>query len=240
MTYNLSQIKLSTDQDFNRILIGKIAPSWETYWSYKGHTVGQCYTQGRVAYINIPKCASSFLKDALNWEKRCFDNMNQRVADPLYYTQVDHIMVVMRDPYDRWLSGIAEYFELYFPNDETVFEFLDFPHAQRFICDRVSFDDHTESQLFFLQNVPLDKCVFFKMNAHLGTKVHEFLDSQGITNTVNTAPPKNSTAKSSYKGRIVSKINSILRNDLTLYKQVLAYMQDDYDFMDQYVWYWGD
>ena len=240
MIYNLSEVALIKDQQSNRILSGKIMPSWETLWAHKGHRAGHCYVRDRIAYLNTPKCASSFLKDALDWEQQCFDNMEQSVDVPVYYTSVDHIMVVIRDPYERWLSGIAEYFELYYPNDESVFEFLEFSHSQQFICDRVAFDDHTESQLFFLQNVPLDKCVFFKMNANLGTKVHEFLNTQGVANTVNIAQPKNTTAKASFKGRIMSKMNNILRNDLTLYKQVLAYMEDDYDFIDKYVWYWDD
>ena len=95
MIYNLSEVALIKDQQSNRILSGKIMPSWETLWAHKGHRVGQCYVRDRIAYLNIPKCASSFLKNALGWNHRCFDNMVQSIDVPVYYTSVDHIMVVM-------------------------------------------------------------------------------------------------------------------------------------------------
>jgi hypothetical protein len=107
-------------------------------------------------YVYIPKNASSWTKPNLKdfgWE---FYNYHIDKLDK-------HALVVLRDPVDRWLSGIAEYFALYhskFKIDswtESVFEL---------VFDRVCFDDHTERQLKFLHGLDTDNCTFFNFDTY--------------------------------------------------------------------------
>jgi len=101
-------------------------------------------------YVHIPKNASSWTKPNLldwGWE---FYNYH---TDGLNKTAI----VVLRDPVERWLSGIAEYFALYHkdisaPNDNK--ELLDI------VFDRITFDDHTELQVKFIQGLDTDQCIF--------------------------------------------------------------------------------
>ena len=123
-------------------------------WQYKGHHYGECMSHwdSEYMYVYIPKNASSWTKPNLKdfgWE---FYNYH---TDKLH----KHALVVLRDPIERWVSGIAEYFTLYHPNFDTW-------AADTFdlIFDRISFDDHTERQVKFVHGLDTDNCTFFEFN----------------------------------------------------------------------------
>ena len=119
-------------------------------WSDKGHVYGQCMTKSDtdLAYVNIPKNASSWTKPNLldwGWE---YYNYHEDQIDKTF-------IVVLRDPVERWISGIAEYLTLYHPNFKLhEFEALDL------IFERVSFDDHTDRQVNFIHGLDTDSCIF--------------------------------------------------------------------------------
>ena len=77
-------------------------------WESRGHIQGQCmsHADSQYMYINIPKNASSWTKPNLldhSWEFYNYrtDNLDKQA------------LVVLRDPVDRWISGIAEFLTLY-------------------------------------------------------------------------------------------------------------------------------
>jgi hypothetical protein len=118
-------------------------------WQHKGHVYGECMScpDSDLMYVYIPKNASSWTKPNLRdwgWE---FYNYH---TDGLNKTAI----VVLRDPVERWLSGIAEYFALY-QNKVSHNESL-----QSIIFDRITFDDHTEKQVKFIQGLDTDRCIF--------------------------------------------------------------------------------
>jgi len=119
-------------------------------WTHKGHRFGECmsHPNSDLMYINIPKNASSWTKPNLQdwgWE---FYNYH---TDQLDKTAI----VVLRDPVERWLSGIAECLTLYHP----TFDLQDMETVE-LIFDRIVFDDHTEQQVKFLQGIDTDRCIF--------------------------------------------------------------------------------
>lgn len=118
-------------------------------WQHKGHCYGECMSapDTDLMYVHIPKNASSWTKPNLrDWGWQFYN----------YHTdQLDKTaIVVLRDPVERWLSGIAEYFALYH-NTTDINESL-----QRIIFDRITFDDHTEHQVKFVQGLDTDRCIF--------------------------------------------------------------------------------
>lgn len=128
-----------------------------TQWSHKGHDYGTCmsHPNGLLMYVNIPKNASSWTKPNLfdwGWEFYNYhtDVLTHKVS-----------IVALRDPVDRWLSGIAEYFALYYPEFK-----LDSPEAIELVFDRVCFDDHTERQINFIHGLDTDQCIFLKCDAN--------------------------------------------------------------------------
>ena len=123
-----------------------------TEWQHKGHCYGECMSHPNtdLMYVYIPKNASSWTKPNLrDWGWQFYN----------YHTdQLDKIaIVVLRDPVARWLSGIAEYFALY---QNTTNDLVDNKSLQHIIFDRITFDDHTEKQVKFVQGLDTSKCIF--------------------------------------------------------------------------------
>ena len=146
-------------------------------WSHKGHELGQCIASpnNKMALVQIPKNASSYWKTWLGmqgWKPKLY---NQLSNETVYFT-------VLRDPVDRWLSGIAEYFVTYHSNHKP----------NKFIADLVQdiivVDDHTETQSYFLQ--PFQSVEFFdikKLNQvwnflNIQPKEHWYLNPINYTN----------------------------------------------------------
>ena len=83
--------------------------SFLEYYQSKGHVFGECMSlpDNDLMYVNIPKNASSWTKpNLLDWK---WENYNYH-TDNLYHKTA---IIVLRDPVERWLSGIAEYLYLY-------------------------------------------------------------------------------------------------------------------------------
>jgi len=92
-------------------------------------------------YISIPKNASSFVSDWL------FEN--EWASRPIEATNPTYVALVLRDPIDRWCSGIAEYLQwLEIQPDEYT------PATDKLIFDVVNrFNDHTWPQHVFYENI---------------------------------------------------------------------------------------
>ena len=92
-------------------------------------------------YISIPKNASSFVSDWL------FEN--DWATQPIESTNPTYVALVLRDPIDRWCSGIAQYLQwLEIQPDEYT------PATDKLIFDVVNrFDDHTWPQHVFYENI---------------------------------------------------------------------------------------
>lgn len=126
-----------------------------------GHGSGIVDPTGEIFIINIPKNASSYI---LDWSS----HHGWRTTVSYNTNQVKQMIVVLRDPLSRWLSGISQYLCTYilsvhgpngpvFPGEPitshdismTATQFIDQynPVAERLIMDVVSrFDDHVWPQ----------------------------------------------------------------------------------------------
>jgi len=231
-------------------LVGKIIPSWETKYQQSGHIVGQCYqcqTDPGIIFINIPKCASSFMKREvtnLGWQPRFLKLGPRPITNEeeiLNLDSINKIIVILRDPYSRWLTGIGEYFKLYFEEKEKVFEYLDNPLTLHLLANQVAFDDHTVSQLYFLQNVPLEKCVFFKQDHNLNLKLFAYFhDILGIENTIIAAHPMHVSKQFTFNARVKQHLEKLLHSNSTAYTKIQKALTKDYEFTEELVSYWGD
>jgi len=148
------------------------------HWEPKGHTFGTCMSKpgSDIMYVNIPKNASSWTKPNLldhNWE---FYNYH---LDNLYHK---HALVVLRDPVERWLSGIAEYFTLYHENldlDLVNQAFYDL------LMDQITLDDHTEKQVYFVEGLDPNRCTFMMCNKDYRVNFQKWLQDLSLWNGKN-------------------------------------------------------
>ena len=119
-------------------------------WASMGHNIGECYygVSHNYTYVHIPKNASSYIKSCL-----------LQTNDWLYsekFIANDQYLVVLRDPIERWTSAIAQI--LMAEDNHMSFDEL---------ANVITTDDHTETQIYFLQTVDLSKTVFFMVNSNL-------------------------------------------------------------------------
>lgn len=128
-------------------------------WAHLGHRLGECWVDevNNISYIHIPKNASSFVKGVLMgcggfWHhSETLVNSNEN-------------LIVLRDPIDRWCSGITQY--LYNSKQDLSIDE---------VFDKITFDDHTELQTYFLQGVDLDKSTFMLVNDTLKSKLNDWI-----------------------------------------------------------------
>ena len=142
--------------------------------------------------VNIPKNASSYM---LDWARR--HQWITTVADD-HSDTITEMIVILRDPLDRWVSGIVQYLNTYIlsvqgPNGPV---FPDEPYSpynwpmnavqwidgynqttERLIFDVVNrFDDHVWPQHEFFENLlPLVKRKYFLLDRNFDAAIADYL-----------------------------------------------------------------
>jgi hypothetical protein len=175
-------------------------------WAHLGHTLGECWNDSdkSITFVNIPKNASSFIKGCL------LSSGNFTHSDSL--VTADHYLVALRDPIDRWISGIAQ-----FMNDENNQSV-----TLHDLVDRVTIDDHTELQTYFLEGVDLDRCTFIQVDKNLRTNLSAwFKENDYIVNMDNI--PNINQGNQLLKDRFAAMVDG---NSQIKLKLVTHYEQD--------------
>lgn len=140
--------------------------------NYDGYGSGFLSPDGRCFYVNISKNASSYMADTLSrqgWTSCRYGH------DNCDYSQVEKLLIVLRDPVDRWCSGVAQYLvtkilnfigvNSYF-DSENAYDVTDealsaasfivaySPLMERFIFDNLDLlDDHVWQQHEFYKHI---------------------------------------------------------------------------------------
>lgn len=207
--------------------------NWQNYWTPKGHTYGQCLTKDQwpYIYINIPKNSSSWTSALLaHWclcqRDNYFNNQDLQNKTPV---------IILRDPASRWLSGIGEYINLYHPGtnlnniNDTMLEW---------IFDRVAFDDHTEQQTMFIQNINYNNAIWFYSDDSLSTNFTKWLYSiNELNETYIPSPPENTTQSNGSKIQIKQFFKSRLDSNPKWQYKIRQYFADDYKLIQEVKFY---
>lgn len=202
------------------------------YYKIKGHVFGECMSHPNtdLMYINIPKNASSWTKTNLkdwNWE---FYNYH---TDNLYHK---HALVVLRDPVDRWLSGISEYMYLHHRN-------FDVGHISNtflnLVFDRIAFDDHTDSQVLFLQNLNLSNCTFFWCDESYRENFSHFLNSTKMPNNYYSYNYQHVTKDEPIRSKFKKIFQQAIENNSKYNQKLQWYFAKDYNLIRSTKFYAG-
>jgi hypothetical protein len=172
-------------------------------WAHLGHKLGECWHKSNITYLHIPKNASSFVKG-------CLINSGWQHSDT--FVKADQYLVVLRDPLERWLSGMAE-FQVNSGQSE-----LDIETAFK----TITFDDHTEQQIYFLKGVDLINTTFLKCNSDLRKNLNKFMLENGFNLGVANVP--NINTRDTVKQTIIDR----LRHYIDVYPEFKDCIKDHF------------
>ena len=203
--------------------------SFLEYYQSKGHTFGECMSKSDsdLMYVNIPKNASSWTKPNLldfNWEIYNYH------TDNLYHKTA---MIVLRDPVERWASGIAEYLYLYhrdWTDQAFTAELLDL------IFDKIAFDDHTEKQVYFIEGLDLSRCVFFWFDDNYRKNFSNFLIENQMPNRYWNYEKQHVSNNEPIRKKFKEIFVEALENSKYLH-QIQQYFKQDYDLINSVKFY---
>lgn len=154
-------------------------------WLNKGHNLGEgmLSPDNKYFYLNIPKNASSNIKKALldaGWGYASLSDWPET-----------KILVVLNDPVERWIGGITQYLSIYHNDiidniigDAEIYGYLPLTGeklALSLIFDRLTFDDHTERQAIFLNDILLSRCIWVMIDENFNKNFTKLLNELGYT-----------------------------------------------------------
>jgi hypothetical protein len=150
---------------------------WKNQHTARGFVPGGMFVKDNLVYIPIPKNSSSYIGQLLlknNW------NIGNFLTTDLTNKQ---LIILLRDPIDRWISGMAEYLcSSLLKNGRTSDDIIKNWNGivQDLVFDQVIFDDHTEKQVYFIQGIPIENCVFFNSAKQPEQAVKKYLTTYDV------------------------------------------------------------
>lgn len=196
--------------------------------------------------VNIPKNASSYI---LSWAQA--HNWFTAVLSDDNWLEINELIVVLRDPLQRWVSGLAQYLKTYilcpvgpngpvFPGmhyskDDYGMSADDFiagynQNTERLIFDNVyRFDDHVWPQIDFVQHLRPDlPRKYFLINPEFNVKFGNYL---GLT------PMSGLDKNNGNDNEDTKKLNSFIKQRLNIRPELVDRVKRayaiDYEFIEK-------
>jgi len=182
-------------------------------------------------YVFIPKNASTYLTHLLR------NHLNWQMSFNYVYHKRKQYIVCLRDPMDRWYSGVAEYFsrchkELFTKTPDK--DLIDF------IFERVYLDEHTLPQVDFLTGLNTENITFFKFGDDLSDNIKDFLIKNNWCEDVDlesllTSRHYNRTSSNDLKKTWIAMLKSNMTEDVQ--KHIQHFYHKDYELFNSVEFY---
>jgi len=189
-------------------------------WAHLGHRLGECWVDdiNNISYIHIPKNASSFVKGVLIGSGGFW-----RHSETLINSNENLIM--LRDPIERWCSGITQYL-FNSKQDLSVDE----------IFEKITFDDHTDLQTYFLQGVDLNNATFMLVGDNLKANLNNWIYNRPYRTNVDIAIQYNSSNEDSRRTTKEYYVN-LLEQNPELVLKLQQHFEEDYKLIGSVKFY---
>lgn len=197
------------------------------------HEIGQCLSDrnNKLLYINIAKNASTWTKEYFvkGYKWNSWDNF---IRFPVIRNF--HKLVILRDPYERWLSGIVTYLMREQVNLNLSNESI------KLLLTKIEFDEHTWPQTRFLSGLDTGDCTFFKFDHDLQKNIQNFMDikkqiKSDTFNLVNNLE-RNSLDAQGF-GNYKKTIDNFIHNNKRFYERLVDHYKDDYNLITKVKFY---
>lgn len=188
----------------------------------QGHPPNLCLINPADSHkiILIPKNASTWLKKNLvecGW-RECKDDSDHR-----------SILILLRDPIDRWFSGVVQYLARNFPtvhHDNISLDFI------KLIFDQVELDEHTQSQFVFFNNTEVNNTRFIWIDDNFNNNIQKWLATAG-SQLVNVDAIY-TTAEDHYRQLLRNKLINTYQNNTQLQQRLKLYFKIEYEMIETY------
>lgn len=200
-----------------------------------GYGSGALSPDNRSFYINIPKNASSFMNSCLAYHGWTTSTVNHWGTD---WNKVENLVVVLRDPVDRWLSGISQYVKTYILSTRLE-EYLDFREfeknynllSERLFFDQLHlFDDHVWPQYCFFDKIlPNAPRTYFYVNKNLEDNIYRFFD---FDTSENADLNYNNSADDRELGLLKTFFSNKVSNNEKLLRKIKESYETDYKIIN--------
>jgi hypothetical protein len=213
------------------------------------HPFGQSYCLVKddparcLIYVNIPKNASSWTKHhtpgyLFNYRTKtfCQDFDGSKWSEHL---NNDQYIVILREPINRWVSGLAQYLYGWAPDHSLHINNVDW----NMIFDTVVFDSHTYRQCNFIQGIDHSKIIWLRCDDTLsknyskiieqftGTPVDLITPDQDPNNVFNVTKKIKPTVTELFttesQQNIVDRINEKISSNPDYLNKLRSYYHED-------------
>ena len=186
-------------------------------------------------YLGIPKNASTYLSNILlanGWHYHTLGDDSDKI---------EHALVVLKDPADRWVSGVATYVSSWilgpaYGSDHFIQDYNEL--SERLLFETMIVDDHTTPQIRFVKQlqtmIPQVPVTYFKID-------HMLIENIGLCcgQEIQSVSVNANVSEDHYDQRTIGAfIKKRLLADFTLKAKVVARFQEDYDFINQTQFYY--
>lgn len=149
-------------------------------------------------------------------------------------------VIVLRDPVERWLTGIAQHITTNILGENfgsTHFIELANDLVDKIIFDQIVFDDHTEQQSWFLEPFDLDQAVFFYCDQNLSKNLDNYFDSMGHQYKLSDRSFVNASKDQFDNANLIEYFRNKVYNNQTYYNKLKEYYVRDYDLISSVKFY---
>lgn len=183
-------------------------------------------------FVTIPKVASTYLKKALPGDNfNIWDWKWSAVIHEVPARKDVRYVVMMRDPVDRWITGVIEYWYKILPVDQwTIDHFND-------MIEQIEFDNHTRPQSDFLPVIDHERTTWLWMTPQVENNPW-FFDHQIKLSPVPRMEKNIGSDRFNNRGddSVKSWIKQLLADQNNLGK-IQSFYRADYDLMKSVEFY---
>ena len=170
----------------------------------------------KIGYLSIAKNMSTSFIEFLRIQNLLCDHYlfaRNRNTDDNELNGIDKKLVFLRDPYERYISGLTEWISMKFGADTPTMSKQSLVHVIQALIDITDIDEHTIEQVHFFRDLNLNKFTVFMMDDTFSEQqLFDWMRKNGVSfrNDIETTlPKKNRTHDHEVKKRVYDIVQSV-------------------------------